>query len=87
MALTEEEAHAVLVEIYELGDHQRYGIGRDAVRELACQVRRDRQAARHVTLPAASLAVLLELAGKTNETGKGTYAEEAIHQAQEAMRG
>ncbi|PIF06783.1 DUF1380 family protein [Candidatus Pantoea floridensis] len=87
MALTEEEGRAVLAEICELGDHQRYGIGRDAIRELACQVRRDRQAGRHVTLPAASLAVLLELAGKTNETGKGTDAEEAIHQAQEAMRG
>ncbi|WGK59978.1 DUF1380 family protein [Pantoea sp. SS70] len=87
MALTEEEAHAVLDEIGELDDHRRYGIGRDTVRELASQVRRDRQAARHVTLPAASLKVLLELAGKAGETGEGTDAEEAIHQAQDAMRG
>lgn len=55
MDITEEEARRVLGFIAEEGDHCRYGIGRDTVRDMLTNLREDEAQAREVTVSAAAL--------------------------------
>ncbi|WP_062748573.1 DUF1380 family protein [Erwinia persicina] len=63
MDITENEACRMLEFIAEDGDHRRYGIGRDEVRDMLTNLREDEAQAREVTVSAAALAQVLRVAG------------------------
>lgn len=63
MDITESEAGRVLACIAEDGDHRRYGIGRDEVRDMLTNLREEDAQAREVTVSAAALAQVLRVAG------------------------
>ncbi|MGK3116339.1 hypothetical protein [Candidatus Pantoea formicae] len=63
MDITEKEADRVLEFIAEDGDHRRYGIGRDEVRDMLTHLREEEAQAREVTVSASALAQVLRVAG------------------------
>ncbi|WP_414057579.1 hypothetical protein [Pantoea dispersa] len=63
MDITEKEAGKVLEFIAEAGDHRRYGIGRDEVRDMLTNLREEEAQAREVTVSATALAQVLRVAG------------------------
>lgn len=90
MDITEKEAGRVLEYIAEDGDHRRYGIGRDSVRDLLANLREEDELAREVTVSAAALAQVLRVAGdymrlEDVQGGEGT-AKRLWPQENEAIR-
>ena len=86
MDITEKEAGRLLEFIAEDGDHRRYGIGRDEVRDMLTNLREEDAQAREVTVSAAALQKVMSLAGELlrltdAEGGEGAaqrlYREEA----------
>lgn len=71
MDITEKEAGGVLEFIAEYGDHRRYGIGRDEVRDMLTTLREE-EAAREVTVSASALAQVLRVAGDYIRLEDGT---------------
>lgn len=63
MDITEKEAGRVLEYIAEDGDHRRYGIGREEVRDMLGNLREEEAQTRDVTVPATALAQVLRVAG------------------------
>lgn len=63
MDITEREAARVLSFIADEGDHRRYGIGREAVRDMLNNLREEeREVMREVSVPAGALAAVLSVA-------------------------
>ena len=63
MDITEREAGRVLSFIADEGDHRRYGIGREAVRDMLNNLREEeREEMREVSVPAGALAAVLSVA-------------------------
>ncbi|HBH6890660.1 TPA: DUF1380 family protein [Serratia marcescens] len=63
MDITEKEAGRVLEYIAEDGDHHRYGIGREEVRDMLANLREEEAQTREVTVSATALAQVLRVAG------------------------
>lgn len=63
MDVTEDEAGRVLEYIAEDGDHRRYGIGREEVRDMLANLREEEAQTREVTVSATALAQVLRVAG------------------------
>ncbi|MBK0127525.1 DUF1380 family protein [Pantoea sp. S61] len=90
MDITGEEAGRVLEYIAEDGDHRRYGIGREAVRDMLANLREEDAQTREVTVSAFALAQVLRVAGdymrlEDAQGGKGT-AKRLWPQEHEAIR-
>jgi len=90
MDITEKEAGKVLEFIAEAGDHRRYGIGRDEVRDMLTNLREEEAQAREVTVSATALAQVLRVAGdymrlEDVQGGEGT-AKRLWPQEHEAIR-
>lgn len=90
MDITEIEAGRVLEFIAEDGDHRRYGIGRDEVRDMLTNLREEEALARKVTVSATMLAQVLRVAGdymrlEDAQGGEGT-AVRLWPQENEAIR-
>lgn len=90
MDITEKEAGRVLEFIAEAGDHRRYGIGRDEVRDMLTNLREEEAQAREVTVSATALAQVLRVAGdymriEDVQGGEGT-AKRVWPQENEAIR-
>lgn len=63
MYITEKEAGRVLEYIAEYGDHRRYGIGRQEVRDMLAHLREEEAQEREVTVSATALVQVLRVAG------------------------
>lgn len=98
MDITEKEAGRVLEFIAEDGDHRRYGIGRDEVRDMLTNLREDEAQAREVTVSASALAQVLRVAGdfmrlEDAQGGEGAAVRlwpeehEAIRKVMDALKG
>lgn len=90
MDITEEEAGRVLEYIAEDGDHRRYGIGREEVRDMLGNLREEEAQTREVTVSATALAQVLRVAGdymrlEDVQGGEGT-AKRLWPQEHEAIR-
>jgi len=90
MDITEDEAGRVLEYIAEDGDHHRYGIGQDEVRNMLTSLREEEALAREVTVSATALAQVLRVAGdymrlEDVQGGEGT-AKRLWPQEHEAIR-
>lgn len=96
MDITEKEADRVPELIAEDGDHTRYGIGRDTVRDMLTNLREEEALAREIAVPAAAPEKVMALAGEflrytDIESGEGAarrlYREEsdALQRVREAV--
>ena len=98
MDITEKEASRVLEFIAEDGDHRRYGIGRDEVRDMLNNLRDEEEQAREVSVPVVALTQVLRVAGdfmrlEDAQNGEGNAKRffpqelESIRKVMDALKG